>query len=150
MGGRWTRRPGTWAPKSGCPGLGSRRLLPGWEALSKLLTLAGPCLLSHETRIRVIGRFQSPAQQEEAPAPRAHSENPPESVCMPYFILYGKAKFFCYFRYFLTSYFCIPVPYHEKVIFFGVLVLESLVGLHRAIQLQLLQRYWLGHRLGLL
>ena len=26
----------------------------------------------------------------------------------------------------------------------GVLVLKGLVGLHRTIQLQLLQRYWLG------
>ena len=33
---------------------------------------------------------------------------------------------------------------------FLVLVLEGLVGLHRTIQLQLLQHYWLGHRLGLL
>ena len=33
---------------------------------------------------------------------------------------------------------------------FLVLVLKGLVGLHRTIQLQLLQRYWLGHRLGLL
>ena len=33
---------------------------------------------------------------------------------------------------------------------FGVLVLEGLVGLHRIIQLQLLQHYWLGSRLGLL
>ena len=32
----------------------------------------------------------------------------------------------------------------------GMLVLEDLVGLHRPIQLQLLQHYWLGHRLGLL
>jgi len=31
-----------------------------------------------------------------------------------------------------------------------VLVLEVLVGVHRAIQLQLLQHYSLGHRLGLL
>ena len=31
-----------------------------------------------------------------------------------------------------------------------MLVLKGLVGLHRTIQLQLLQRYWLGHRLGLL
>ena len=31
-----------------------------------------------------------------------------------------------------------------------VLVLESLVGLHRTVQLQLLQHYWLGHRFGLL
>ena len=29
-----------------------------------------------------------------------------------------------------------------------VLVLKGLVGLHRTVQLQLLQRYWLGHRLG--
>ena len=28
----------------------------------------------------------------------------------------------------------------------GVLILESLVGLHRTIQFQLLQQYWLGHR----
>ena len=33
---------------------------------------------------------------------------------------------------------------------FLVLVLEGLVGLHRSIQLQLLQHYWLGHTLGLL
>ena len=33
---------------------------------------------------------------------------------------------------------------------FWVLVLEGFVGIHRAIQLQLLQHYWLGHRLGLL
>ena len=50
----------------------------------------------------------------------------------------------------MTSYFCIPVPCNEKDIFFGVSVLKGLVGLHRTIQLQLLQRYWLGHRLGLL
>ena len=30
-----------------------------------------------------------------------------------------------------------------------MLILEGLVGLHRNIQLQLLQHYWLGHRLGL-
>ena len=33
---------------------------------------------------------------------------------------------------------------------FWVLVLESLIGLHRTVQLQLLQHYWLGRRLGLL
>ena len=33
---------------------------------------------------------------------------------------------------------------------FWVLVLNGLVGLHRTIQLQLLQCYWLVHRLGLL
>ena len=31
-----------------------------------------------------------------------------------------------------------------------VLVLEGLIGLHRTLQLQLLQYYWMGHRLGLL
>ena len=36
-----------------------------------------------------------------------------------------------------TSYFCIPVPYDEKDIFFFflVLVLEGLVSLHRTVQL---------------
>ena len=34
------------------------------------------------------------------------------------FILYSKVKFACYSRCFLTSYFCIPVPYNEKDIFF--------------------------------
>ena len=35
------------------------------------------------------------------------------------------------------------------IIFFGGggLVLECLVGLHRTVQLQLLQHYWSGHRL---
>ena len=32
---------------------------------------------------------------------------------------------------------------------FGVLVLEVQVGSHRTVQLQLLQHYWSGHRLGL-
>jgi len=50
----------------------------------------------------------------------------------------------------LTFYFCILVPYDEKDIFWGVLVLEGLVGLHRTVQLQLLQHSCLGHRLGLL
>ena len=73
-------------------------------------------------------------------------------LCYPLtcFILYTMAKFACYSRYLLTSYFCIPIPYNEKDIFFGVLVLEGLIGLHRTVQLQLLQRYWLGHGCGLL
>ena len=33
--------------------------------------------------------------------------------------LHSQAKFGCYSRYFLTSCFCIPVPYNEKDIFFG-------------------------------
>ena len=43
----------------------------------------------------------------------------------------------------MTSYFCIPVPYNGKDIFyFWLLVLEGLVGFHRTIQL--LQHYWSG------
>ena len=62
-----------------------------------------------------------------------------------------RAKFSCYSRCFLTFYFCIPVPYNEKdIFFFFILVLEGFVGLHRTIQLQLLQHYWSGHRLELL
>ena len=34
--------------------------------------------------------------------------------------------------------------------FWGVLVLEGFVGLHRTVQLQLLQHDWSGHKLGLL
>ena len=49
--------------------------------------------------------------------------------------MYSKAKLASYSRYLLTPYFCIPVPYNEKDIFFGVL--GGLVGLHRIIQLQL-------------
>ena len=37
----------------------------------------------------------------------------------------------------------------KRTSFFWVLVLEGLVGLHRTVQLQLLQHYWSGHRLGL-
>ena len=65
-------------------------------------------------------------------------------LALPCFILYSKAKFACYSKCFLTSYFYIPVPYNEKDIFFGVLVVECLVGLHRTVQLQLLQHYWSG------
>ena len=67
---------------------------------------------------------------------------------LPCFILYSKAKFACYSRCFLTSYFCIQSPKMKRTSFLGVL--KGLVGLHRTVQLQLLQRYWLGHRLGLL
>ena len=38
---------------------------------------------------------------------------------LPCFILYSKAKFACYSRCFLTSYFRIPVPFNEKDIFLG-------------------------------
>ena len=70
-------------------------------------------------------------------------------LALPCLILYSKTKFACYSRYFLTSYFCIPVSYNEKDICWGVLGLEGLLGLHRTIQLQLLKHYLLGHSLGL-
>ena len=41
-------------------------------------------------------------------------------------------------------------PLYWRGHLFSVLVLEGLVGLHRTLQLQLLQHYWSGHRLGLL
>ena len=45
----------------------------------------------------------------------------------------------------LAKYFCIPVPYDENTfVCVCVLVLESLVGLHRTIQLHLIQVSWLG------
>ena len=40
---------------------------------------------------------------------------------LPCFILYSKAKLACYSRYLLNSYFCVPVPYNEKDIFWGYL-----------------------------
>ena len=43
--------------------------------------------------------------------------------------------------------FAFQSPIIKRTSFEGVL--KGLVGLHRTIQLQLLQRYWLGHRLGL-
>ena len=52
-----------------------------------------------------------------------------------------KAILAYYSRYHLTSYFCILVHYDEKDIFFFflLLVLKGLVGLHRTVQLHLLQ-----------
>ena len=41
-------------------------------------------------------------------------------------------------------------PLWWKEHLFWVFIVEGLVGLHRIIQLQLLQHYWSGHRLGLL
>ena len=46
--------------------------------------------------------------------------------------------------------FAFQSPIMKRTSFFWVLVLEGLVGLHRTVQLQLFQHYWLGHRLGLL
>ena len=57
-------------------------------------------------------------------------------LAFPCFILYSKAKLACYSGYLLTSCFCIPIPYDKKDIFL-VLVIESVVDLHRTSQLQL-------------
>ena len=40
--------------------------------------------------------------------------------------------------------FLFPFLYLKKKIWY----IKVLVGLHKTVQLQLLQRYWLGHRLG--
>ena len=52
--------------------------------------------------------------------------------CEPlnYYILYSKAKSACYFWYLLTSYFSFKSPMMKSTIFV-VLVLDSLVGLHK-------------------
>ena len=67
---------------------------------------------------------------------------------LPCFIPCSKAKFVC-----TPGVSWLPTFAFQSTIVkrtsFGVLVLESLVGLHRTIQLQLLQHSWLGHRLGL-
>ena len=47
------------------------------------------------------------------------------------------------------SSFAIQSPIMKRKSFLG-LILKGLVGLHRIVQPQLLQHYWLGHRLGLL
>ena len=57
------------------------------------------------------------------------------SLC---FILYSKAKFACYSRYFLTFYFCIPVLYTEK----------DLLGVSSSLQ-QKVGQWWLTAGLGL-
>ena len=55
-----------------------------------------------------------------------------------------QGQFACYSRCFLTSFFCIPLPYNKKDTVFEVLVLQGLVGLHITVQLQLLQHYCWG------
>ena len=69
------------------------------------------------------------------------------AFALVHFVLQGKTCLLLQVSlYFLLLY---SSALNEKDIFFGVLVLEGLVGLHRTIQLQLLQHYWLGHRLRL-
>jgi len=61
-----------------------------------------------------------------SPTPRVHPNPCPLSWwCQPFYLLlpcfipYSKAKFACYYRWFLISHFCIPVPNNEKDIFRG-------------------------------
>ena len=67
-----------------------------------------------------------------------------------------KTKFACYSRQicllllFLDFLLLHSSPLYWKGQLFGVLVLKGLVGLHRTVQLQLIQYYWSGHRLGFL
>ena len=89
-----------------------------------------------------------------------------EGVCYDLCVLLGKKKK-TFVSLWLAS-FCTPRPnlpvtpgiswlstfaFHSSIMkrtSFLVLVLEGFVGLHRTVQLQLLQHYWLEHRLGLL
>ena len=71
-------------------------------------------------------------------------------LAFAYFILYSQAKLASYSGYLLTFHLLHSNPLWWKGHLFLVLVLEGLVGLHRTVQLQLLQHQWLGHRLGLL
>ena len=68
---------------------------------------------------------------------------------LPCFIPYSKAKFAFTPGVSWLPTFAFQSPIMKRTSFW-VLVLKGLVGLHRTVQLQLLQRYWLGHRLGLL
>ena len=67
---------------------------------------------------------------------------------LPCFILHSKAKFPVSPGVSWLPTFAFQSPIMKRTSF-GVLVLKGLVSLHRTIQLQLLQHYWLGHRLGL-
>ena len=60
--------------------------------------------------------------------PRPNMSVPPDVSCLPTFAFQSPKM---------------------KEHLFNVLVLEGLVGFHRTIQLQLLQHYWSGLRLGL-
>ena len=68
---------------------------------------------------------------------------------LPCCIPYSKVKFACYSRYFLTSYFCIPVPYNEKDILGGVSSRMSCRSSQNC-STSAFQHYWFGHRLELL
>ena len=70
----------------------------------------------------------------------------PHSVLQGQIYLLLQENYYVFFDFLLLH----SSPLYWKGHLFWVSVLEGLVGLHRTIQLQLLQHYWLGHRLGLL
>ena len=70
------------------------------------------------------------------------------SLDMLHFVLQGQIGLLL--QVFLDSLLLHSSPLWWKGHLFVVLVLEGLIGLHRTLQLQLLQSYWLGHRLILL
>ena len=85
-----------------------------------------------------------------------------EGVCHDQCVLLAKLLAFALLHFVLQGQTCLlfqvsldflllhSSPLWWKGYLFLVLDLDGLVGLHRTIQLQLLQHYWLGHRLGLL
>ena len=84
-----------------------------------------------------------------------------EGVCYDQCILLAKLLVFALLCFVLRGQICLllqrpldflllPSSPLWKGHLFWVLVLEGLVGLHRTVQLQLLQHYWSGHRLRLL
>ena len=64
------------------------------------------------------------------------------------FVLQGKTCLLLQVSLYFLHLHSSPLWWKEHLL--GMLVLEGLVGLHRTVQLQLLQHYWLGYRLGLL
>ena len=85
-----------------------------------------------------------------------------EGVCYDQCILLVKLLAFALLHFVLQGQICLLLhvshdflllhssPLWRKGYLLWVLVLKGLIGLHRTVQLQLLQHYWLGHRLRLL
>ena len=86
-----------------------------------------------------------------------------EGVCYDQCVLLAKLLAFALIHFVLQGQTCLLLQvsldfillhssrlWWKGLFFFLVLVLKGLIGLHRTVQLQLLQHYWLGHRLRLL
>ena len=76
----------------------------------------------------------------EAPGPALRASQPESSSLTTNILLMGRGFLLLNVEWPLRP----PVPTQPPLLFW-VFVLKGLVGLHRTIQLQLLQRYWLGH-----